>query len=168
MELAHTNPEVLDGPEPTNGTVVVRAVPFPVKVHNEAGRMSAAIVLTQNLGQEFDAAQIQVILKNAAEIIKHALELNTEACLAKLDQKETIIFGAKVTTRRTTEYDYSETPLVATIEGEIDAKKDKLKDLKEFLKNMPVDEMPDANTGEIFHKAKMTKNGIVPAVSLPK
>jgi len=109
-----------------------------------------------------------VILKNAEEIIKHALDLNKEACLSKLTQKETVIFGATITTRRSTDYDYSGTPLVAKSEADIKASQAKLKDLKEFLKKLAAEEVVDAATGEIFHKAKLTKDGILPAISLPK
>jgi vacuolar-type H+-ATPase subunit I/STV1 len=143
-------------------------VTFPTRISDEVGRYEASTKLVNALGQEFDGAQIQVVLKNAEDIIKNALIINKESCLMKLTEKETIIFGAKVVTRRSTEYDYSQTPAVAKLESEVKELQEKIKKLKDQLKSLPAQEVVDTATGEIYYKAKLIKDGIVPAITLPR
>lgn len=165
MSLANDDPESFDRAQIEHST---KQIEFPTRISNEVGRYEMSSRLIDVLGEQFDAVQIHVVLKNAEDIIKNALELNKESCLLHITEKEMTIFGAKVVTRRSTEYDYSETVSVATKEAQIKALTSELKLLKDQLKILPAQEMVNPSNGEIYFKAKLIKDGIVPAITLPK
>lgn len=169
MEHAHTHPGVDtvvdDREESPLGTP--NQMIIPVAVQPTAGeRFQMASRLVDHLLQEHNGIQAYVVLRNVRDIADHAMEALKDEALNTIAGKEEMVYGAKCTIRRSTEYDYEDSSL-ATLEAQAAELKAQITDRKKFLRALKM-EVADTATGEIIRPAKCIKEGSTIAVTLPE
>jgi hypothetical protein len=133
-------------------------------VCSEAGRINRAMKLVDVLIEEHSHLEAYVILKNAEGVIKHAIEIEQSPATLAMTEKEQVVMGAKVTSKRIVKYEDIH-PSLARIDAEIKILKEKKKAIEEMHR---VSEMIDELTGEMVPKAKKVADGQTVAVTLPK
>ena len=114
--------------------------------------------------ETMSAVEGYVILAQMEKIVEETKEMLKEKALAGVQGKEMSVFGAKVTTRRKTEYEY-EAPTLVRLSEQKKALAEQEKTIKKFLevKGTYIDD----ETGEV-NTANKISDGLVIAVSLPK
>lgn len=167
MAIARDNPEIFDEsyrdpeikpPEPF-GLIIPLNVPRDIEAVNWAQQRK------EWLAEQYTPQQIHVLVKSAIRSLEHLLEANIEDVIQKMQGKEELVLGAKLTLRRSAEYDYGEDQYITSRDQEIKAKREEIKAWKN-LREKSVTVNPE--TGEEMPKAKLVKDGLTPSVTLPK
>jgi hypothetical protein len=137
---------------------------LPQKMLNTMQREELAVNASQNLLDTMSAVEAYVLIAQMQDIVDLTKELLKEKAIAGVQGKEMDVFGAKVSTRRSTAYEYNAPTLVRldVQKKEIDTE---LKAVKKMLEAKG--EYVDPKTGEM-NTANKVKEGLTIAVSLPK
>jgi hypothetical protein len=163
MIQAHENPNIIDGEvEPLNYAGVPTV---PVKVMTGTERAVMSTDLVNALHQEFSGVQAYVLLKNAEDVLKQSIEIAKERACATAE-KDTRVFDAEVTTRRSVEYEYEDSVL-DKLEDQIKELKKQADERRKLLRTIK-SEQADTATGEIMKPARCVKDGISIVVKLPQ
>jgi hypothetical protein len=124
---------------------------------------SVAQELSERLREFTDSLTTFVMLKQAEQIIKSALEQTSDLAMMKYSGKEMEVFGATVKTRPVVEYEYQDGTLIE-FEKQLDAVKKRIDERKKFLRSIPCS-IADAETGELIVPAKKIRDGLTLTVS---
>jgi len=137
---------------------------LPQRMLNTMQREELAVNASQNLLDTMSAVEAYVLIAQMQDIVDLTKELLKEKAIAGVQGKEMDVFGAKVSTRRSTDYEYNAPTLVRldVQKKEIDTE---LKAVKKMLEAKG--EYVDPKTGET-NTANKVKEGLTIAVSLPK
>ena len=114
--------------------------------------------------ETMSAVEGYVILAQMEKIVEETKEMLKEKAITGIQGKEMMVFGAKVTTRRKTEYEY-EAPTLERLKAQKTAIADQEKAVKKMLEAKGT--YIDDETGEV-NTANKISDGLQIAVSLPK
>ena len=118
--------------------------------------------LSESLGEFTDWLTAFVMLKQAAEIIKSALEQTQDHAQVKMQGKEMEVFGATVSLRALREYEYPD-PGYQELKHQMEELKVKIADREKFMKLIKTPQA-DGVSGEIIEPAKLIRDGQTLAV----
>jgi hypothetical protein len=124
---------------------------------------SVAQELSERLREITDSLTAFVMLKQAEQIIKSAIEQTADLAMIKYSGKEMEVFGATIRSRAITEYEYQDSTLLE-LEKQLDTVKKRIDERRKFLRSIPK-EMADTETGELIVPAKKIRDGLTLTVS---
>jgi len=165
MKQAHDNPEIADSHLTESSGQAPLAPIIPVRVMDAVERACFATDLTSGLQERYSSVQTYVLLKNAEDVIEQALLICKDKATGQAE-KDSKVFNAEITTRRSVEYGYEDSVL-ERLESEIVVLKKKADERRKMLRAL-TSEVADTVTGEILRPAKLTKDGLAIIVKLPK
>jgi hypothetical protein len=119
--------------------------------------------LSETLQEFTDSLTAFVMLKQANEIVKSALEQTQDSAMMKFEGKEMVVFGATVKTRPVVEYEYNDGTL-QDMEANLETLKKQIDDRKKMLRSL-TEEVANTGTGEILIPAKKIRDGLTLTVS---
>lgn len=157
MSQARTNPEVLDQPTSDVPRRTLSKLLLPERAIPKAEVPATAKHLSESLREFTDPLTAFVMLKQAEQIIKSALEQTQDHAQLKMEGKEMQVFGATVSLRALRDYEYPD-PGYQELKRQMEDLKAKIADREKFMKLIKTPQA-DAVTGEIIEPAKLTRDG---------
>jgi len=160
MALARQTPELTSSgqADQEQGSFLV----LPDKAIPKDQIPAVALHLCDGLREFTDSLTAYVMLKQAGEIIKSAMEQDLDHAIVKMQGKEMECFGATVSLRSLKEYEYND-PSLREWERQTAELKEKIDNRKKFMKLIKTPQA-DGVSGEIVEPAKLIRDGSTLAV----
>ena len=162
MALPNIDPERYDPSQVDIPRKSLSKLVLPDKAIPKADIPEMAERLSETLREFTDSMTAYVMLKQAEQIIKSALDQTLDHALAKMDGKEMTCFGATVSMRSLMEYQYDDSGL-ADLERKLKELKEKIDARKEFMRLIKTP-VADTETGEVVQPAKLIRDGSTLAI----